>query len=316
MHRSLEIAVSSAATDELLEKLSAIEDVISLSVHRGASIKPPGDVISVHALNRGADAVMHAVASSPRGTSLSVATAELSSLNDPEHNAEIDNDVDESLWEEMETGVRHHGRITANFVMLMALGGALATIGLISDRVPQAICLIAASIIAPGFEPIAKIPLGLLLRHPHRWQRGVKSTLVGYSVLIAASAATFAVLMAAGEATHHELIENHHVKMLHHPHLADLLQSGMAAVAGIVMITAYRRSVIAGPLAALAIIPAAALIGTAAVCGDGQFALAGLRRFAIDLVFIIVAGFLILGWKQLGAHRSRRLPFDELKGAS
>jgi hypothetical protein len=35
-----------------------MEDVIGLSITREASIKPPGDVLTVHALNRGVDDIL------------------------------------------------------------------------------------------------------------------------------------------------------------------------------------------------------------------------------------------------------------------
>ena len=53
MHRTIEITVPPAHTDTLVHELEQLEHVINLSVVRGASIKPPGDVLTVHVLNRG-----------------------------------------------------------------------------------------------------------------------------------------------------------------------------------------------------------------------------------------------------------------------
>ena len=58
MHRTIEIAVSGEDTDAVVRELESLEDVITLSVHRGASIKPPGDLVSVHTLSRGADEIL------------------------------------------------------------------------------------------------------------------------------------------------------------------------------------------------------------------------------------------------------------------
>lgn len=58
MHRTIEITVPPSCTDELIGQLEQEEHVINLSVVREASIKPPGDVLTVHVLNRGADQVM------------------------------------------------------------------------------------------------------------------------------------------------------------------------------------------------------------------------------------------------------------------
>lgn len=51
MHRALEITVPAASTDALVFELKNSECLISLAVHRGASIKPPGDVLVAHTLN-------------------------------------------------------------------------------------------------------------------------------------------------------------------------------------------------------------------------------------------------------------------------
>ena len=64
-----------------------------------------------------------------------------------------------------------------NVLALMALGGAVATIGLVSDPVAMAVAIVASSVIAPGFEPLAKIAMGVV-------QRGVVSTLAGYTALV------------------------------------------------------------------------------------------------------------------------------------
>ena len=45
-------------TNELIDDLEQLDEVIRLTAIREGSIKPPGGVLMVHALNRGADKVM------------------------------------------------------------------------------------------------------------------------------------------------------------------------------------------------------------------------------------------------------------------
>src|SRR5919202_222441 len=152
-----------------------MDDVISLSVVREASIKPPGDVLSVHALNRGADEVLRLADTARKHGQISVSTAELTSLIDPEHERKVADDVDEALWEEVETDLRHQGKRTMNYLSLKALGGDVAATRFAVESASQAVSFVAASIIAPGFEPLAAIPIGLALR---RWSvigRGLQS---------------------------------------------------------------------------------------------------------------------------------------------
>lgn len=302
MHRTVEITTAPHDTEALLRELEPLKEVTGLSVSHGASIKPKGDVITVHVLNRGADEVLKR-AREHGGERVSIVTAELTSIIDKQHEEAIDRDVDEAVWEEMAAGLRHQGRVTANFVALMAVGGAIAAIGLVSEPAPQTIAFVAASIIAPGFEPLAKIPLGIVLGRWNVVWRGLVSSVVGYAVLVLAAALTMFVLLATHSVEVSELVGNPEVKNLAAPKLKEMIVSGAAAVAGMVMIAAYRRSVIAGPLVALVIIHAAATIGAGIAAGRTNLILEGIERLGLDVLFIIIAGVLVFFIKQITVHR-------------
>ncbi len=303
VHTEIEIIVHPSYTDELIHNLERLEEVISLSVVREASIKPPGDVLMVHALNRGADQVLSLTDAARKQGQISVSTAELSSIIDPEHEQKVANDIDEALWEEVETELRHQGNMTANYVTLMAVGGAVGATGLVVESVPQAISFVAASIIAPGFEPLAAIPIGLALR---RWSvvgKGLKSAGVGYLALILSAALTFLALHITGVATVEEFTGNSEVKKLADPELRDILLSACGAVAGIVMLLSLRRYLIPGALIALMIIEAAAMIGVALAVGNLPLMLGAVQRFGLDVLLIVAAGVPIVLLKQAIVHR-------------
>ena len=263
MHRSIEIILPREASAALVAELSRQEHVVGLSVLNGSSIVPLGDIVRVHVLNRGADEVLRAVAAArSRGAEVSVATAELASLTDDAHQGAIERDVDEAIWEEMETGLRHQGRITANFLVLMALGGMIAAVGLVtSDPSRQAIAFVAAAVLAPGYESLAKIALGLALRKKSVLWAGLLSSVAGYAALVVGAAATFLLLRVTGTSSVEELASSAAVAKLAEPGLSEVLVSVCGAVAGMVVLSAFRRSVIAGPLIAMVLIEAAALVG-------------------------------------------------------
>lgn len=307
MHRTLEITVPPQATDALVSELSRLDDVVGLYVLRGASLKPPGDVLTVHVLNRGADDVLKCTARAGKTGPISIMTAELASIIDPKHADRVDNDVDEAIWEEMETGLRHQGRVTANYLALMAMGGAIATVGLVSSPAPQAIAFVAASVIAPGFEPLVKVPLGLVLRRGNVVRRGLVSAVAGYAVLILAAALAFLLLRVTGAASVEDFLTNSEVKHLAHPTAKEILVSACAAIAGAVMIASYRRSVIAGPLIALVIIHAAAQVGIALTLGRFDLVWEGLQRLGLDALLIIGLCTLVFAAKQALVHRRKSI---------
>jgi hypothetical protein len=303
VHTEIEIIVDSSHTDELLDGLQGLEEVISLSVTREASIKPPGDVLTVHALNRGVDDVLKLADAAREHGHVSVSTAELTSIIDPEHERKVANDVDEALWEEVETDLRHQGKLTTNYLGLMALGGAVAATGFAAESASQAISFVAASIIAPGFEPLAAIPIGLALR---RWSvvgRGLQSMLGGYLALILAAGLTFLALRLSGVVMAEEFTVNPEVRNLAEPGLREVLLSAFGALAGMVMLLSRRHYLIPGALVALLVIEASALIGVAPVAGEPGLMLEGAKRFGLDIVLIVAGGVPIVLLKQAFVHR-------------
>ncbi|MDX6382355.1 MAG: hypothetical protein QOI57_3379 [Rubrobacteraceae bacterium] len=303
MHTEIEVIVPSSRTDELIKDLQQLEGVISLSVVREASIKPPGDVFTVHALNRGADEVLRLADAARKHGQVSVSTSELSSIIDPDHERKVANDVDEALWEEVETDLRHQGKLTTNYLGLMALGGAVAATGFAAESSSQAISFVAASIIAPGFEPLAAIPIGLGLR---RWAvvgRGLQSAVGGYLALILSAALAFLALRVSGVVMVEEFTINTEVRNLAEPGLREIIVSGCGALAGMVMLLSRRHYLIPGALVALLVIEASALIGVALAAGEPGLMVEGAKRFGLDVLLIVAGGVPIVVLKQAFVHR-------------
>ena len=306
MHRTIEIAVPPSHTEELVEELGRLDGVVSLSVVRGASVKPEGDVLTVHALNRGADEVLRLAEAASAHGRVSVSTGELSSLVDAEQEEAVAKDVDEAFWEEVETTLRHQSRTTANYLLLMALGGAIAATGFaVHHATEQALSFVAGAIVAPGFEPLAKVSVGLGLR---RWgvvARSLGSAGLGYLVLGISAALVFLVLRLTGSVTVGGFVDNQGVHSLGHLAARGVLLSAFGALAGMIMLTTYRQHLLPGALIALRVIESAALVGAALVAGEPGLALGALERFIISAVLVFAAGVLVVRLKQAIMHRRK-----------
>jgi hypothetical protein len=303
VHRVIDITVPSDRSDQLIAALDTIEDVVGLTLHRSASVKPRGDVVTVHALNRATDQVMSAAASALQAFPYTIVTAEVASISDPEHQKRIDADVDEAVWEELETGLRHQGRLTANFLLLMALGGIIGAAGAFTEPAIAAVAYVASAIIAPGFEPLAKLPLGVVLKRGEVIRAGALATIVGYAVLAAAAGATWLVLSRVAGVEASAFLDGDVLKHTIHPS-PELLTIALAgAFAGVLIQASYRRSVIAGALVAMRLIEAASVAGISLAMGRLDLAAASGTRLAVDAGFVLAAGVLVFGLKQLMVHR-------------
>jgi len=67
-----------------------------------------------------------------------------------------------------------------------------------------------------------------------------------------------------------------------------------------------RHAVLAGALIALALVPAAALVGAGLAAGEAIMALEALRRVGLDVLLVIVLGGAVVLLKQHLIHHNRR----------
>nr|MBA3835965.1 DUF389 domain-containing protein [Sphingomonas sp.] len=193
MPRTIQATVDSDITDELLARLGSIDGVTGLLVHRGASVQPQGDVLVVQATNEASRAVLERLSELDADRLQSIESAEPSSRIAREYQNGLDRESNETIWEEMASLLRRDTNLSANYLLLMFLSGMVAAVGLWTDTVH---IVVGAMVIAPGFEPLLRIPFGLIGGPRVLASRGVLSSVVGY-LLLALGAALAALLLAA-----------------------------------------------------------------------------------------------------------------------
>jgi len=307
VHRDLQISVPVNATDELVEQLTERPGVISLSVHHGDGVKPPGDVISAAVLNGDVDAVLELVSRAERHGPISVSTSTLDSLIDTEQVEGPRRDVDEATWEEVETALRRHTRPTANFYLTTAGGGVIAACALMAgSRVTEATGLVAAAVIAPVFEPLVRISLAVVNRHSQLVLRAVGSALLSYVIVIAVAVLTMLILRTGSHGFIHDFLHSPTYHEAEHPTAVTLIVSAAGAITGAIMVSAGRFTQLAGPLVALQLLPAAASLGISLEIGHFHPALDSLGRLGIDIGMVIAAGLLVFPYKHVRTHQGRR----------
>lgn len=116
---------------------------------------------------------------------------------------------------------------------------------------------------------------------------------------ILSAALVMFVLLQTGSVEIEELVKSPELEHIAHPALKELIVSGAAAFAGMIIISAFRRSVIAGALIGLVLIPTAASIGAGLATGERHIIYNGGERLGADVLFIIVAGLIVFWLKQI-----------------
>ena len=306
MPRTLQITVPSERSSELLQILPHQPGILGLQLQQGVSIQPPGDVITVQVLNRHLPAILDrlqrlGIAADQSSTLL---TSELASVVSPPKNNRIVNDSAEGSWEEMEATVARGSNMTLNALLLMLTAGFIAAAGMRDGALHL---LVAAMLIAPGFEPLLRISLNLA-NGGRMWRRGLTDSLKAYAVLCAGALAGFGLLgPPSPSAAPPYLPAPELIAFWSTVSPASLLVSGLAAAAGAMLIVTTRAVLTAGVMVALALIPSPVLAMLGILEGDAALALRAGARFAVEILLVTVVSLAVFGWKRLTLQRRRAL---------
>jgi hypothetical protein len=309
MPRRIQIAIARERTDALLQELHPLSGVFSLSLQRNASLKPAGDLVTLDVANETLFAVLRlpTLGDLGRSDAVTVTTMEVASVVAPSALAAVSRGRSEASWEEIETTLAKESNMTLNALLVMALVGALAAIGIAFNTLHL---VIAAMVIAPGFEPLTRSVLGAVNGNP-LWRIGLRDTVLGYAALVVGAAVAAGVLAAAGHApiaTEPSYLPRVLMSYWTNPDLPSILASAVAGVAGALVIAMNRSLLTAGVMIALALVPTAAIVGMAIPFGETGLAAKAALRWAIDAALVLVTAWAVFLWKRSSVQKRDLFP--------
>jgi hypothetical protein len=306
MPRRVEISVPPTETDALVQRISDLPGLIGLRLQPGASRKPPGDVISLEITNRGLPELIRLLQQNDIGTtpSRSFTTSEPISVVSSSSASAISADVSDATWEEMEVVIGKNSNVTGSAAVVMAIAGALATIGIATNALH---IVIGAMLIAPGFQPIVRIALGLVGRG-RAWRHGAADLGRGYLSLAAGAVAAALMLRLIGESAIGTTESSYLpagvlVSYWTTITLPSLMVTTVAGTAGALLVATNRAVLTAGVMVALALVPGATIAVTAAMEGELDMAARAAMRWVIEVGLVLLTSALVLQWKQHRFHR-------------
>lgn len=295
MSRIIEVSLPNRDSDRLMPRIKELEGLIGLRVQKNISIKPPGDVLAVELVNSSVTPFLNLLEEEGLlfNDQVSISTSEPKSVISKSSSELILKESHETSWEESLKGLLHESNMTINSQLLMMLSGLIAAIGICTNSIHV---VVGAMVIAPGFEPISRLSLGLVTSH-RDWKNAGMDILKGYGALIVGGfvgAAIFTFLgkdLIPGTSTY--LPEGSLIKYWTSVTAPSIIVSIIAAVAGGLVIISNKSVLTAGVMIALALIPTASLLGICIL--DGNFALAANAgtRLIIDMIIVAVFSGLV-----------------------
>ncbi|WP_119154483.1 DUF389 domain-containing protein [Caldimonas tepidiphila] len=306
MTRTVEIVLPSKHSGAVVERLQAMSGVMQVQLQPGASLTPPGDVIRLTVLGRALPQVVGWLDERGllRGEGSSVSTQRPASVVSSPHLRALAHDSSEATWEEIDFMIVAESHMSANSLVNMACSGALASIGLLTDSLHV---VIAAMVVAPGFEPLSRMGLGLGCGG-HGLRRGLADVLKGYLALLAGALLAPLLMLAmdmlqlpmSGSAY---LAQGSLLSYWVSISASSILVSLLAGVVGAIVLATHRSVLTAGVMIALALVPAAAMVSLGLVLGDPYLSAQGAKRWLLDALLVILTSGLVFGWKRWRIHR-------------
>jgi uncharacterized membrane protein len=198
----------------------------------------------------------------------------------------------------MKTLIANDANMNANVVAAMFIAGVFAAIGISTNALH---IVIAGMIIAPGFEPIVQISLGVIAQN-RIWRRGFINTAKGYAAVVAGAATAGFLLQGLGI----PLLEGESsylpagVLFSYWTTItpSSIIVSTLAGIAGALLIASRREVLTSGVMIALVLIPSATVFSLGLITGRLNVAGQGLLRWAIEVGLIIVSSGLVFLWKR------------------
>lgn len=304
--RTIELTIPALHTDAFLSDLERCEP-LTLRVTRGASLRPPGDVVALEITDEDLGEVMRIAdgygLGEPDGVTMTTSTPSsiISSLY-----SELTRESQSTTWEELELSIGEDSTMTADRTIVMGIAGVIAGLGIITGTIHA---VIGAMVIAPGFQPFSRFVLGVI-NWSGAWRGGLYDVVRAYGALLIG--ATIAGLLSlvlgagaldAGGDTY--LASADLIAYWTQPSWHGIVISAVAAVCGGLLIAIDRTVLTAGVMVALALVPTATLVPMALLAGDLATAGAAGGRFAVEVGLVLVGSAAVFAVKR---RRDRRRP--------
>lgn len=304
MPRSIEVSVSPEKADAVVRCVEGMDGVVGLARRRGASLQPPGDIVTIQTTNDGTRRVLRAMDELEVLDGGSIVTSEPRSILSPEHQEQINRETNETVWDEMAVLLRQDTNLAPNYLALMALAGAIAAVGLWTDTLHV---VIGSMVIAPAFEPLVRLPFGFISGPRRIAKSGLVSAITGYVALAVGAAVALLILDVVDSTRTTELRTRSWVQFWSTLTATGVVASAFAAAAGAVVISGQRSVLTTGVMIALALIPSMTIVGMAVAVGDFALAGRGFVRWAVDAGLVVLLSAAVLVVKRLYLHRHRAL---------
>ncbi|MFI1364956.1 DUF389 domain-containing protein [Streptomyces griseochromogenes] len=284
-----------ALTQRAVDLLAGHDRVLNLVVVKSAHV-PDGDVLECGVVKGAANGVLGSLRTLGVDRMGAIAVDDVDLMFS--HRAQqIEDDqpsalVHAPLWAALEAHIRAGGTYPPSFYLFLVIAGLIGSVGIMTN---SQILIVAAMVVGPEYSAITSVALGLDRSSRRRVWEGTRALTTGFLLAIAVTLGFSVLVRAAGlQSTAFELGLRPVSHLIDTPDVFSAVVAVLAGVVGVVSLTEARSSALLGVFISVTTIPAASDIAVSLAFGDWREARGSLVQLLLNVVVLVVVGFLTL----------------------
>lgn len=310
----LRIASPEQLTGKVIDVLARDPAVSQLTVMRGASIRPAGDIVEADVAREAANEIVDRLSALgiPQHGTLHiepVATwVSRAGLEAERHTPGAG--ADAVVWADVTQRAYVESELNWTYLAFMTLATLLASIAIIVD---SQVLVIGAMVLGPEFVAIAALGLALVRRRGSLFRSAARTLVVGFAVAIVISTVAALAARALGWATVADVTgKRPGTEFIYTPDKWSFIVALIAAAAGVLSLTSAKVGGLSGVFISVTTVPAAGNVALGLAFGASSEIVGSAAQLALNISGMVLAGWLTLAlqqvvWNRMALRRRRAL---------
>lgn len=318
----LRITAPSDLTERVLE---AVDDpaVSGVAVHRGASVRPAGDVVVADIAREAATEIIGRLEQLeiPRLGSIHVepVSSWLSEAGLAAEKRTPGSSADAVVWTEVTQRAYDESELNWTYLSFMTLATLLASIAIVLDT---QILVIGAMVLGPEFVAIAALGLALVRRRRDLGFYAARTLFVGFGVAIGLTTLMALLGRALGWIVVQDITgPRPSTDFIYAPSKWSFVVAVIAAAAGVLSLTSAKVGGLSGVFISVTTVPAAGNIALGLAFGLSHEIWGSAAQLLVNVSGMALAGWATLAfqqavWARVSTRRERRLRRRQTSGGT
>jgi uncharacterized hydrophobic protein (TIGR00271 family) len=308
----LRVSVPSELTDDVMQVVSEDPAVSSLSVLRGASVRPEGDVVLADVAREAANDIVDRLSGlgvhHEGSVHLEPVQTWFSRRGFDAQQLAPGSSADSVVWAEVTQRAYEDSELNWTFLTFMTLATWIAGIAIVLD---SQILVIGAMVLGPEFGAVAALGVALVRRRYGLLGLATRTLVVGFVVAILMTVVAALVGRALGWVSVQDVVGSRpETAFVYTPDQWSFIVALIAAAAGVLSLTSARVGGLSGVFISVTTIPAAGNLALGIAFGVRESVVGSSVQLLLNLSGMALAGWLTLAfqeavWERVSVHRAR-----------